>query len=386
MDIEMCSEKHILITDQDIFKLGELADTIVNSTVAKYLPGRTKNLNNLEYKLYKLAGYDQLLAERKKRATINGASCYTTEAYGLSQRGFQRIIHVVVPHSDWNIKSVVATNTKLAECYNNVLVEALAQGSKSIVFPLLGTGKRGFDYRIAIFMMQIGVQNFFNLHPNADIKVIISIVDRAHFKYAEQIYKTIRPFHDNNNFVIDVTSSEDDNERFVNEAQLFEDISRFEEVIGDVKKELPKITADSIEAVCRIFEKQDEKRPTLSSMVTHYISIKGLEIDDVVENSNITKRQFDLIVKTPNHNCKFNSVVGLCVGLGLSLEESIGLLQLARMTFNEDDLADQIIMLGIREHLPYYKINEYLSKRGINYVCVGRTEAEKDREYDRYGV
>ena len=47
-----------------------------------------------------------------------------------------------------------------------------------------------------------------------------------------------------------------------------------EEVIGDVKKELPKITADSIEAVCRIFEKQDEKRPTLSSMVTHYISIK----------------------------------------------------------------------------------------------------------------
>ena len=56
------------------------------------------------------------------------------------------------------------------------------------------------------------------------------------------------------------------------------------------------------------------------------------------------------------------------------------------MTFNEDDLADQIIMLGIREHLPYYKINEYLSKRGINYVCVGRTEAEKDREYDRYGV
>ena len=92
VDIEMCSEKHILITDQDIFKLGELADTIVNSTVAKYLPGRTKNLNNLEYKLYKLAGYDQLLAERKKRATINGASCYTTKAYGLSQIGFQRII------------------------------------------------------------------------------------------------------------------------------------------------------------------------------------------------------------------------------------------------------------------------------------------------------
>ena len=56
------------------------------------------------------------------------------------------------------------------------------------------------------------------------------------------------------------------------------------------------------------------------------------------------------------------------------------------MTFNEDDLADQIIMLGIREHLSYYEINEYLSKRGINYVCVGRTEAEMDREYGHYGV
>ena len=152
----------LTITNYGLLDIGN-ADIIVNSAMAKPACGDPGTVDSA---IYKAAG-KEMLSERKALGNdgyLKCSECVSTNSYALKNKGIQRIIHVNVPSYFRNKNATVNTNIKLLECYYNVLCEAISyeDGPHTVAFPLLGTGKKGFNYPTAVGLMQIGISSFFS--------------------------------------------------------------------------------------------------------------------------------------------------------------------------------------------------------------------------------
>ena len=91
-----------------------------------------------DYAIYKEAGYDRLLDERRKIGYVPEGEAFITPGFDLQAK---YIIHAVSP---LYIDGKSGEEQKLRSCYKKSLELAREKGIKSISFPLISTG--GFGY------------------------------------------------------------------------------------------------------------------------------------------------------------------------------------------------------------------------------------------------
>ena len=115
------------IIRNDITKVK--ADAIVNTANPKPTYG-----GGTDSAIYKAAGEEQLLAERKKIGVIKCGDIAVTPAFNLKAK---YIIHTVAPAWDGGGKGEFET---LKSCYTKSLEKAHELGCESIAFPLIATG------------------------------------------------------------------------------------------------------------------------------------------------------------------------------------------------------------------------------------------------------
>lgn len=111
-------------------------DAIVSSTCSDLIPS-----GHIDTAIHKAAG-PNLAKACAKFAHCEVGTCVITEGYDLPAT---YVIHTVAP----NVNDYSSAHF-LAQCYKNAIRSAMQKGCKSIAFPLIGSGNRGFSVQKAL--------------------------------------------------------------------------------------------------------------------------------------------------------------------------------------------------------------------------------------------
>ena len=154
----------LLVAERDITRMR--VDAIVNSAV----PARVGR-NGLNGQIHRIAGPRLLRASQSLRGRPAG-SVRLTCGYGLPAR---YILHAIAP----NANAAGPTDEEqrlLAQCYHRCLILASQRRFRTLVFPILGSGPRGFPFRLAATIALTEIQRYVE-HDATLERVIVTIYD-----------------------------------------------------------------------------------------------------------------------------------------------------------------------------------------------------------------
>lgn len=171
-------EVHVKIEIGDIFDYAEKVDAIVDPTNTKL-----KSSSGLGYAIQHKAG-EALRKELDEIGPQIIGTSFVTDAYDI---GCRYLIHTIAPAY---IDGYHMEEECLRECYENSLQSALDEGIRSIAFPSISTGGKGFPLRKAADIAVDVIFNFCKEHKG-DMDEIIFVLcnEQTHFAYMAE-YKT----------------------------------------------------------------------------------------------------------------------------------------------------------------------------------------------------
>ena len=139
--------------------------------------------------IYKAAGKDKLLKERKKIGAIEVGQAVETPAFQLNAKC---IIHTVGPV--W-IDGEHGEFEAVRGCYMNSLKLAKKLGCESIAFPLIATGVYGFPKAEAL---RIAISVFSEFLVDEEIEIILVVFDLESFVLSGKLFSEIDSYIDEN--------------------------------------------------------------------------------------------------------------------------------------------------------------------------------------------
>ena len=336
------------IIRNDITKVK--ADAIVNTANPKptYMAGT-------DSAIYKAAGEKLLLEERKKIGAIEPGSVAVTPAFALKAK---YIIHTVGPawidgeHGEFDI---------LRNCYNRSLNKAAELGCESIAFPLIATGVYGFpkDKALRIAIDEI---SHFLMREDTDMMVKLVVFDDKAFVLSKNVFFQVESYIDDEEIKSAYRKeygigepgarrrlADGYSERLNRTLEL--EISH---IAKHNQKELEETRAQGKAGTVEIDEEEFRKAPSDDlSFQKHLIALLNeKDIDNVTayKRSNVSKGAFSKIMCGDTKTPKKSTVLALCIGLKLDVDESKQLLASADMGFNPYSKRDKLVLKYILQH------------------------------------
>ena len=370
------------IIRNDITKMQ--VDAIVNTANAapKYSTG-------VDTAIYKAAGEDELLAERRKIGYLDEGEVAITPGFKLPAK---YIIHAVSP---LYIDGESGEEKKLRNCYKRSLHMAIEHDCKSIAFPLLATG--GFGYPKEEGML-IAVEeiNKFLLHH--EILVYLVVFDTKATQLGVKLYPDLEAYIDHH-YVCNKREEEygdryfgsvrKDDPRYnayrQERAELEEMLMRpaiYESAVKmsapckalaktEKKKSIKELSIDEYyDFVEENEEAIDERLKHLSDTFQQYlmylISMKGFTNTEVYQNAYLTKQLFSKIKLNPKYQPDKETVMKLCVGARLNIDETKDLLMRAGYALSPCDKRDVVFSYFIEnEYYDLLEMDVELEARGL---------------------
>ena len=364
--------KNLIITDADIFDVK--AEVLVNSANREPKYGAAKNYKSLDFLVFQYAGKEELLKERLEKKALKAGQCVMTDSYKLSERGFKYIAHVNVPSFDSNEKAVYHTYYKLEEAIYNTLCQVRNKGCKSVVFPVLGTGAKGFEEDDAFFCMLDAIHKFFFYNEDYFLTVYLSIRSR-------ELYETARTMCREEYFESNISAMNMDAELnsalekkplgFVNEEVVLKRMKDYE-TRKNRAQGTPFFTPDKLRPLFEVV-KDNKKLKSESHDVMHsrvrnlarklknLMERKKVDKNTLVEKSFISMEKLKYIL-AGSTNYDRSTIFGICYGLGLSYDESLDFLEYAGICIKPWDYVECIIMYGIEKRFDARKVQELLDE------------------------
>lgn len=345
------------IVRNDITKME--VDAIVNTANAKVAVG-----NGCDMAVYKAAGFDELFAFRKTVGEKKEGEVFLTPGFGLPAG---HIIHAVSPLF---IDGESGEEEKLRKCYRNALKLAKKSDFRSVAFPLISTGSFGYPKALG---MRIATDEINAFLLKNDMLVYLVVFDSESTVYGQSLYPDLRAYIDNN--YVRKAGFEEYGEAYrvpcqsaaapsvggtayrnitsarrekcsKSEAPLFET-----PVMSEWEKEHFGICEDSgtpdfdelhYGHTDRIKERLKHLTDDYVDYLLYLIKEKGLKPSDVYKDAAVDKKLFSKIKnKKDPHPAKI-TVMQLCIGAKLSLDESIDLMARAGYAFSPCEMTDVI--------------------------------------------
>lgn len=341
------------IVRNDITKMQ--VDAIVNTANKKpiYSAG-------VDSAIYKAAGEDKLLNERKKIGYMEEGEVAITAGFNLPAK---YIIHAVSP---CYIDGESSEEDKLRSCYKKSLRLAYKNKCKSIAFPLISTGCLNYPKEEA---MRIAVDeiNAFLLWHN--MLVYLVVFDTTSTSLGMNLYPDLEAYIDHN-YVCD-KREEEYGDRYFGSVR---NNSPGYDAYRNLRVRVENATC-SRQKMCEISDMDDEeyskfveeKEHTIEERMKHMtdtfqeylfylIDQKKLENVSVYKRAIIDKRQFSKIKKNPAYHPDKATALRLCVGALLNLDETKDLLARAGYALSPCDKRDIIFSYFIEKEI--YDVTE----------------------------
>jgi len=385
------------IIRHDITKVT--ADGIVNSANPRPIYA-----SGTDSAIYKAAGAEQLLAERKKIGDIAVGDVAVTPAFNLKAK---YIFHTVGPvwYGGGN-----GELDALASCYRKTLSKAAELGCESIAFPLISTGVYGFPKDKALEIALREISAFLEDH---EMKVTLVVLDRSSFELSKELVDDVKQYI-TEHYVAEQTQeeyghigySEREWERLQadlrwreqrRKEELFPEGTllnsaedpearpsgrpkRKERESADIlytgihadkaapaAKEKRPVTVtgsispkQSLEEVMRNVE--DGFQPTLFRLIDK----SGLTDPQVYHRANLDRKLFSKIRNDRNYNPKKSTVIAFAFALRLNIDETTDLLRRAGYALSPGNLSDIIVEYFIRNgEYDLFKVNAYLFEQDL---------------------
>ena len=176
------------IVRNDLTKMQ--VDAIVNTANPK-----PKYSSGTDTAVYKAAGEEELLAERKKIGCMNEGEVAITLGFKLPAK---YIIHAVSPRY---IDGNSGEEDRLRDCYKKSLALAVKYECKSVAFPLIATGSFGYPKEEG---MRIALDEINAFLMKQDMLVYLVVFDTAATKLGLNLYPDLEAYIDHN-YVCDYT-------------------------------------------------------------------------------------------------------------------------------------------------------------------------------------
>ena len=326
------------IIRNDITKVR--ADVIVNSANPMPVYGL-----GADKAIYKAAGDEKLLEERRKIGMINCGEIAVTPAFGLKAR---YIIHTVAPLWDGGNNGEFEA---LKSCYRKSLGKAHELGASSIAFPLLATGVYRFPKAEALRIAMDEISAFL-MRDGVEMTVKLVVFDDNSFRLSKNLFFEVESF----------VSDEDVIEAHRDEYGLSDEaIEKERDKTRAVFRPRRRPVSEGTQAGRSFDEDSFDKEQYLSdekedlSFQNHLRDLiieKDIDNATAYKNSNVTRGAFSKIMCGNTKKPQKKTVLAFCIGLKLGMEESILLLASADMAFNPYNKRDKLVIQCI-EHAQF---------------------------------
>ena len=310
------------IIRNDITKVK--ADIIVNTANPRPVVG-----SGTDSAIYRAAGEELRLAERKKIGDIAVGKAAATPAFGLSAK---YIIHTVGP--SWE-GGGHGEHDALRSCYENSLALAAELKTESIAFPLISTGVYGFpkDEALNIALSEIG--KFLLIH---DMTVILVVFDRKAFELSEDLIGKIDEYIDEHGVGI------------VREAEYGSNAMNDRRSLEAARVEMARVRNNRSAAAPfagiegkSLDEVLEGAGKSFRQRLFELIDESGMDDVTVYKRANIDRKVFSRIRCKADYKPTKRTAVAFAIALRLDMPTMLDLLSHAGIAFSPDDKFDLII-------------------------------------------
>lgn len=373
----------------DITKME--VDAVVNTANTDVAVG-----SGCDAAIYHAAGFDQLFACRRAIGRKEEGEVFLTPGFRLPAKF---IIHAVSPfYSDGSS----GEEEKLRNCYKNALKLAALKSFRSIAFPLIATGSYGYPKAEGIRIAADEINAF--LLKN-EMLVYLVVFDSESVDYGKSLYPDLEAYIDEN-FVGEMTGKEYD----LDECSLPESMPLMApcsaarpkqtnrkqgnifaarrqpgadagfggvSIHSEAKWEAPSCNEDSEADFDELHyghtDKIKERLAHLSDDYVDYllyqIEEKGLTPSEVYKAAAVDKKLFSKIKNKKDPHPEKMTLMQLCIGARLNLDESVDLLARAGYAFSPCSITDVIFKYFIENG--YYDIYDLdIELENHNVPCI----------------
>ena len=317
-----------LMIRNDITKVT--ADAIVNPANRNLLQG-----NGTSRAIYQAAGEQELTAACEAIGYCEPGRAVCTPAFRLPAK---YIFHAVCPA--WH-GGVAGEAEQLAGAYHSALELAVEHRCESVAFPLLSSGNYGYPKEQAF---RIAVDTITQYVMEHDLTVYLVLYDRHSLAVSRKLFASVEEYIDDH-----YVAQNDESYEFDRRRRLEEDAAL--PMMGAVPAPAAApMAARSLEHL------MDNLGESFTTRLLRLIDERGLKDSTVYKQANISRQHFSKIQCNRDYNPKKKTVLAFAVGLHLSEDETIDLLQSAGYAFSDGSKRDWIVRYCLEHKI--YNINQ----------------------------
>ena len=323
-----------LMIRNDITKVA--ADAIVNPANRNLLQG-----SGTSRAIYQAAGEQELTAACEAIGYCDLGKAVCTPAFRLPAK---YIFHAVCPA--WQ-GGLFGEAEQLAGAYHSALELAAEYQCESVAFPLLSSGNYGYPKEQAF---RIAVDTITQYVMDHDLTVYLVLYDRHSLAVSRKLSASVEEYIDDHYVAQNDESYEFDRWR----RESAERRRRLEEedapMLEAAAPPAAPMAARSLEHL------MDNLGESFTTRLLRLIDERGLKDSTVYKQSNISRQHFSKIQCNRDYNPKKKTVLAFAVGLHLSEDETIDLLQSAGYAFSDGSKRDWIVRYCLEHKI--YNINQ----------------------------
>ena len=323
-----------LMIRNDITKVA--ADAIVNPANRNLLQG-----SGTSRAIYQAAGEQELTAACEAIGHCDLGRAVCTPAFGLPAK---YIFHAVCPA--WH-GGGFGEAEQLAGAYHSALELAAEYHCESVAFPLLSSGNYGYPKEQAF---RIAVDTITQYVMDHDLTVYLVLYDRHSLAVSRKLSASVEEYID---------------DHYVAQNDESYEFDRWRRESAERRRRLEEEAAPMLEAAAppaapmaaRSLENlMDNLGESFTTRLLRLIDERGLKDSTVYKQSNISRQHFSKIQCNRDYNPKKKTVLAFAVGLHLSEDETIDLLQSAGYAFSDGSKRDWIVRYCLEHKI--YNINQ----------------------------
>ena len=323
-----------LMIRNDITKVA--ADAIVNPANRNLLQG-----SGTSRAIYQAAGERELTAACEAIGHCDLGRAVCTPAFGLPAK---YIFHAVCPA--WH-GGFFGEAKQLAGAYHSALELAAEYHCESVAFPLLSSGNYGYPKEQAF---RIAVDTITQYVMDHDLTVYLVLYDRHSLAVSRKLFTSVEEYID---------------DHYVAQNDESYEFDRWRRESAERRRRLEEEAAPMLEAAAppaapmaaRSLEHlMDNLGESFTTRLLRLIDERGLKDSTVYKQSNISRQHFSKIQCNRDYNPKKKTVLAFAVGLHLSEDETIDLLQSAGYAFSDGSKRDWIVRYCLEHKI--YNINQ----------------------------